>query len=101
MDNTTTTVVAQGQRGQGAEFIDGISPWMPDFMADKFSDMAGIVFAICIIVAFVGLLTVLAGIGFKRQDGRSDQNAEKLLWVGGAAMGLGVAVPAFQWIFSG
>lgn len=99
--HSDTAVLAQSGQGQGAEFIDNIHPWMPDFMAEKMSGMAGVFFAVCIIIAFLGLLAIFAGIAFKRQDGRSDETGARLLWGGGATMAMGMAVPAFQWLFSG
>lgn len=92
----TTRLLAQGQGD--TSFINNITPWLPDFLSSRLTDVAGVALAIGIVVAVIGGVIVLAGISFARQDGRSDQVSARLLWWGGGIVGLGVLIPIVGWL---
>lgn len=89
-----TRVLAQSN----TSFIDGIQPWLPDFLSQRITDVAGVALALGIVVAVIGGVMVFAGIAFARQDGRSDQVSSRLLWWGGGVVGLGVLIPVVSWL---
>ena len=91
---TTTSVLAQ----QDTSFINDITPWLPDFLSQRLTDVAGVALAIGIVVGVIGGIMVFAGIAFARQDGRGDQVSGRLLWWGGGVIGLGVLMPIVGWL---
>lgn len=91
---TTTSVLAQ----QDTSFINDINPWLPDFLSQRLTDVAGVALAIGIVIAVIGGIMVFAGIAFARQDGRGDQVSGRLLWWGGGVIGLGVLMPIVGWL---
>lgn len=97
--NTTITPLAQPQGGQGdTSFINDITPWLPDFLSTRLTDVAGVALAIGIIVAIIGGVILWAGISASRQDGRADQVSARVLWWGGGLIGLGVLIPISGWM---
>lgn len=89
-----TTLLAQGD----TSFLNNITPWLPGFMSQRLTDVAGVALAIGIVVAVIGGIMVFAGIAFARQDGRGDQVSGRLLWWGGGVVGLGVLMPIVGWL---
>ena len=79
-------------------FIEDITPYLPEFLSGRLTDVAGVALAIGVVVAVIGGVIVLAGISFARQDGRSDQVSGRLLWWGGGIVGLGVLMPIVGWL---
>lgn len=90
-----TTLLAQGG---DTSFINNITPWLPDFLSGRLTDVAGVALAIGIVVGIIGGVMVFAGISFARQDGRGDQVSGRLLWWGGGVVGLGVLIPISTWL---
>lgn len=89
-----TSVLAQTD----TSFINDINPWLPDFLSQRLTDVAGVALAIGIVIAVIGGIMVFAGIAFARQDGRGDQVSGRLLWWGGGVIGLGVLMPIVGWL---
>lgn len=84
------------QSGDGG-ILDGITPWLPDSVQSKLSDVGGMALAIGIIIgAVIGGIIVFASLSFSNRHGDATSSSGKIMaWLLGV-VGMAILVPTVQ-----